>query len=139
MITLTDMFGFECFHKNRIEQLMINSLNEQIQYHYSQRMFVWEMMEQVIHFRNLHITFELLIRKFHYKEEEEVPVTSLHFYDNKLAVDHLMSKPHGLFYLIDDATRGRHAQEFITGKSNIFCILESKLHYSCQRETYHAT
>lgn len=48
MITLTDMFGFECFHKNRTEQLMINSLNEQIQYHYSQRMFVWEMMEQVL-------------------------------------------------------------------------------------------
>lgn len=48
-----------------------------------------------------------------------MPVTSLHFYDNKLAVDHLMSKPHGLFYLIDDATRGRHAQEFITGKQII--------------------
>lgn len=47
MITLTDMFGFECFHRNRTEQLMINSLNEQIQYHYNQRMFVWEMMEQV--------------------------------------------------------------------------------------------
>lgn len=55
-------------------------------------------------------------KRFNLKEEEEVPVTSLHFYDNKLAVDHLMSKPHGLFYLIDDATRGRHAQEFITGK-----------------------
>lgn len=49
MITLTDMFGFECFHRNRTEQLMINSLNEQIQYHYNQRMFVWEMMEQVIY------------------------------------------------------------------------------------------
>lgn len=47
MITLTDMFGFECFHRNRTEQLMINSLNEQIQYHYNQRMFVWEMIEQV--------------------------------------------------------------------------------------------
>lgn len=47
MITITDMFGFECFFRNRTEQLMINSLNEQIQYHYNQRMFVWEMMEQV--------------------------------------------------------------------------------------------
>lgn len=51
------------------------------------------------------------------QEEEEVPVTSLHYYDNKLAVDHLMSKPHGLFYLIDDATRGRQSQEFITGNT----------------------
>lgn len=41
------MFGFECFHRNRTEQLMINSLNEQIQYHYNQRMFVWEMVEEV--------------------------------------------------------------------------------------------
>lgn len=49
VITLTDMFGFECFHRNRTEQLMINSLNEQIQYHYNQRMFVWEMLEQVIY------------------------------------------------------------------------------------------
>lgn len=54
------------------------------------------------------------------QEEEEVPVTSLHFYDNKSAVDHLMSKPHGLFYLIDDATRGRHTQDFITGKLSFF-------------------
>lgn len=55
-----------------------------------------------------------------FKEEEEVPVTSLHYYDNKLAVDHLMSKPHGLFYLIDDATRGRQSQEYITGKNSKF-------------------
>lgn len=53
-----------------------------------------------------------------FKEEEEVPVTSLHYYDNKLAVDHLMSKPHGLFYLIDEATRGRQSQDFITGKNS---------------------
>lgn len=45
-----------------------------------------------------------------------MPVTSLHYYDNKSAVDQLMSKPLGLFYLIDDATRGRHTQEYITGE-----------------------
>lgn len=39
----------------------------------------------------------------------------LHYYDNKSAVDQLMTKPHGLFYIIDDATRGRQSCEFITG------------------------
>lgn len=62
------------------------------------------------------VIFKYLI----FKEEEEVPVTSLHYYDNKLAVDHLMSKPHGLFYLIDEATRGRQSQDFITGKNTQF-------------------
>lgn len=88
------MFGFECFPRNNFEQLIINSLNEQMQYHYNQRMFVWEMVEH---------------------EEEQVPATQLHFYDNKPTVDQLMSKPKGLFYLLDDATKGRHGFEYLTG------------------------
>lgn len=50
MITLTDEFGFECIHRNRIDQLLVNSLNEQLQYHFNQRMFVWEMLDQVYHY-----------------------------------------------------------------------------------------
>lgn len=46
-ISLTDMFGFECLPRNKTEQLIINSLNEQVQFLYNQRMFVWEMLEQV--------------------------------------------------------------------------------------------
>lgn len=87
------MFGFECFFQNHFDQLMVNSLNEQMQYHYNQRVFVWEMIEQ---------------------EEEGVPGNSLHFYDNKLAVDHLMSKPKGLFHVIDDSSKGRHTYHYIT-------------------------
>lgn len=93
MVSLTDLFGFECLNRNRIEQLMINSLNEQLQYHYNQRMFAWEMLEQ---------------------EEEQIPGTSYKYHDNKKAVDHLMIRPHGLFYLLDDATRDRAQYEFIT-------------------------
>lgn len=48
-----------------------------------------------------------------FQEEEQVPVTQLHFYDNKLAVDHLMNKPKGIFSFIDDASRGRHGQNYI--------------------------
>ncbi|XP_055637431.1 neither inactivation nor afterpotential protein C [Toxorhynchites rutilus septentrionalis] len=91
-ITITDHFGFECFHRNHMDQLIVNSLNEQMQYLYNQRTFVYEMIEQ---------------------EEEQVPVTQLHFYDNKLAVDHLMNKPKGIFSFIDDASRGRHGQNYI--------------------------
>lgn len=86
------MYGFECFAKNRMDQMMINSLNEQLQYHYNQRIFVWEMVEQ---------------------EEENIPVVALHFYDNKAAVDHLMKKPCGLFTIVDDATRARQTESYI--------------------------
>lgn len=69
------MFGFECYKRNNIDQIFVNSLNEQMQYHFNQRCFMWEMIEQ---------------------EEEQVPVTKLNFYDNKIAVDHLMSSQKGL-------------------------------------------
>lgn len=68
-----------------------------MQYHFNQRMFVWEMIEQ---------------------EEEQVPVTKLHFYDNKLAVDHLMNNPKGLFHVIDDASRGQYTHEYMTDSLN---------------------
>lgn len=87
-----DLFGFECFKRNRLEQLFINSVNEQMQYHYNQRVFVWEMYEQ---------------------EEEHVPVTKLNFYDNKLAVDQLMTTPKGIFHVLDEASRGLYNYEFI--------------------------
>lgn len=86
------MFGFECFHRNRLEQLIINTMNEQMQFLYNQRVFAWEMQEQ---------------------EEEQIPITNLHFYDNKPAVDQLMSKPLGLFYILDEACRTNGGQEYI--------------------------
>lgn len=69
-----DLFGFECNQRNHFEELIVNSLNEQMQYHFNQRCFVWEMVEQ---------------------EEEHVPVIKLQYYDNKIAVDHLMNNPKG--------------------------------------------
>lgn len=94
MISLNDMFGFECLPRNRIEQLMINSLNEQLQYHYNQRMFAWELLEL---------------------EEEQIPHPAYKYHNNKVAVDHLMTKPYGLFFLLDDATRDRLSYDIITG------------------------
>ncbi|KAG7311754.1 hypothetical protein JYU34_002814 [Plutella xylostella] len=91
-VSLLDMFGFECFHRNRIEQLIVNTTNEQIQFLYNQRIFAWEMQEEA---------------------EEGIPVTALHFYDNKSSVDHLMGRPLGLFYILDEASRTSSGQEFI--------------------------
>lgn len=96
IITCLDMFGFECLHRNRYEQLMINSLNEQLQYHYNQRMFAYEMLEL---------------------EEEQIPHQVYKYHDNKPAVDDLMMKPNGLFYLLDDATRDRLTHEFVIGNA----------------------
>lgn len=92
------MFGFECLNRNRFEQLMVNSLNEQLQYHYNQRMFAFEMIEQ---------------------EEEQIPHTNYKYHDNKTTVDHLMTKPFGLFFLIDDATRDRLDYNYIIGEQTL--------------------
>jgi myosin heavy subunit len=92
-VCLLDMFGFECYHRNRIEQLIVNTTNEQIQFLYNQRIFAWEMQETA--------------------EEEDIPVVQLHFYDNKNSVDQLMGRPLGLFYILDEASRTGSGQEFI--------------------------
>lgn len=92
LISIIDMFGFECFNENAFEQLVINSVNEQFQYHYNQRVFVWEMQEEA---------------------EEGVDFVSLNFYDNKLAVDQLMNKPNGLFSIVDNCSLGRHDYAYL--------------------------
>uniref|UniRef100_A0A8D8MAI6 Neither inactivation nor afterpotential protein C n=1 Tax=Cacopsylla melanoneura TaxID=428564 RepID=A0A8D8MAI6_9HEMI len=71
-VGILDMYGFECYQKNEMEQLFVNTLNEQLQYSYNQKVFVWEMQEQ---------------------EEEEVPITPLQYYDNKPTIDELLNKP----------------------------------------------
>lgn len=104
MISLNDMFGFECLPRNHIEQLMINSLNEQLQYLYNQRMFAWELLEL---------------------EEEQIPHSTYKYHNNKNTVDHLMSKPYGLFFFLDDCTRDRMKYEFITG----MCECRNQQHF----------
>lgn len=43
-INILDLFGFECFSVNRFDQLIINTMNEQLQCYYNQRVFAWEMV-----------------------------------------------------------------------------------------------
>lgn len=91
-ITVMDMFGFECYKKNGLEQLLVNTLNEQMQYHYNQRVYVWEMQEQ---------------------QEEEIPFQTLQYYDNKPTIDELMSKSEGFLYLLDEASKTRQGSKYI--------------------------
>ncbi|XP_012540143.1 neither inactivation nor afterpotential protein C isoform X2 [Monomorium pharaonis] len=91
-ISIFDHFGLECFSANRLEQLLVNTINEQMQYYYNQRVFGWEMQEQ---------------------EEDDIPVQRLRFYDNKEAIDQLMSKEDGLFHIIDDASRQMQDAQYI--------------------------
>lgn len=92
------MFGFECFYRNRLEQLIVNTTNEQMQFLYNQKTFVWEMQEE---------------------REEGIEVEDFHFYDNKNSVDQLMSRPRGLFYILDEASRTGRGQGFIMSKFKI--------------------
>ncbi|CAG9567458.1 unnamed protein product [Danaus chrysippus] len=99
-VSLIDMFGFECYHRNRLEQLIVNTTNEQIQFLYNQRIFVCEMQEAA---------------------EDEITVTALRFYDNKGSVDQLMAKPHGIFYILDEASRTGGGQECILSTIKAKC------------------
>jgi len=44
-LRLLDVFGFDKFEINGLEQLCINTANEQLAYFYNQRVFVWEQVE----------------------------------------------------------------------------------------------
>ena len=50
------MSGFEATEHNRLEQLMINVLNEQIQYFYNQVTFTWEMVSHVTYVKRMQMS-----------------------------------------------------------------------------------
>ena len=49
-INVMDLFGFECFAVSRLEQLVVNTMNEQMQCYYNQRVFAWEMVRSFFSF-----------------------------------------------------------------------------------------
>lgn len=95
-IKLLDCFGFECFKQNGLEELFINCLNEQFQYHYLQRLFAWEAMDVL---------------------DEDIDYQCVNFYNNKTTLDELLKKPTGIFTSIDQVSKigggGKYIIDFI--------------------------
>lgn len=90
-----DYFGFECFQTNHLSQLFVNCLNEQLQYHYLQRFFGWEMMDV---------------------KGEDIEYTPIDFYDNKKALDGLLGKPEGVLSYIDEVSKKGFSGKYVLGK-----------------------
>ncbi|KAL1124362.1 hypothetical protein AAG570_000991, partial [Ranatra chinensis] len=91
-INILDLFGFECYPDNGIEQLFVNTFNEQLQYFYNQKIFISEMEEQ---------------------KDEELPLQKLQFFNNKSTMDELMNKPVGVIYLLDEANKLHRDADFV--------------------------
>lgn len=83
-IGLLDIFGFENFKKNSLEQLNINIANEQLQYFFNQHIFTLEQAE-------------------YYKEG--ISADHITFINNQPILDMLMGWPHGMLSLLDDESK----------------------------------
>ncbi|XP_030761406.1 neither inactivation nor afterpotential protein C-like isoform X2 [Sitophilus oryzae] len=96
IIKLLDFFGFECFKQNHLPQFFVNCFNEQLQFHYLQRVFAWELQDVKM---------------------EDVEYEPISYFDNKDTLNQLLSKPYGLLSIIDDASKknldGRYVMENI--------------------------
>ncbi|XP_023667480.2 myosin-IIIb [Paramormyrops kingsleyae] len=80
-IGILDIFGFENFTVNRYEQLCINLANEQLQYFFNHHIFLMEQKEYT---------------------EEGITWEAITFKDNKPILDLFLSKPIGIFSLLDE-------------------------------------
>lgn len=49
--------------------------------------------------------------------EEQLEFTPFRYYDNKLTLESVLTKPHDLITLIDDASKSRQDGEYITGEN----------------------
>ncbi|CAH1389425.1 unnamed protein product [Nezara viridula] len=91
-IGILDIFGFECYDENGLEQLFVNALNEQLQYYYNQKIFISEIEEE---------------------EEEEIQLKKFQFYNNRDTMDELFNKPNGLMRILDEANKLNMDSEYI--------------------------
>ncbi|CAL8096465.1 unnamed protein product [Orchesella dallaii] len=92
---ILDIPGFECFaHDNTLDQFLVNMTNEQMQFFYNQRVFVWEMQDY---------------------EKEELSGISYNYHDNRELLDAVLSKPNGLLAFLDEETKsaGNDHKNFI--------------------------
>lgn len=79
-VGILDVFGFDAFESNGLEQLCINYANETLQQLFNQHMFKLEMIEY---------------------ERENIPFQSVEYPDNQKSIDVI----HSLFKILDDQCR----------------------------------
>eukprot|EP00117_Sycon_ciliatum_P005837 scpid22251/ scgid9621/ Myosin-IIIa len=90
-IGILDIFGFEHFEKNNFEQLCINLANEKIQYFFNEHIFFLEQQEYA---------------------KEGVDWNEIPFIDNRPLLEMFLSKPAGLFALLDEQSIFPRATDF---------------------------
>ncbi|XP_050526951.1 neither inactivation nor afterpotential protein C [Daktulosphaira vitifoliae] len=95
VVCLMDMFGFECFRQNNLEQLFVNCLNEQMQYHFIQKTFTWELQDM---------------------DDERIESYGFQYLNNKPIIDALMNNPEGIFYVFDEAAKNCQDYTYITNE-----------------------
>ena len=80
-IAVLDIFGFEMFQVNSLEQLCINFANEQLQYYFNQYIFHLEQEEYL---------------------KEKIDWKTIEFRDNQPCIDLISKFPIGLLHILDD-------------------------------------
>jgi len=80
-IGILDIFGFECFKDNSLEQLLINLANEQLQFFFNNHIFKMELDEYA---------------------REGIDGSKISFEDNQPLLDMMLSKPVGLLSICDE-------------------------------------
>lgn len=77
-----------------------------------------ELINLLIKLREFHCEFfcHLIIYFQQEQEEEEIRGHVLHFYDNREAIDQLMGKTHGLFQLLDIASKELETDQYVLEK-----------------------
>ncbi|XP_061071712.1 myosin-IIIb isoform X2 [Conger conger] len=110
-IGILDIFGFENFAVNRYEQICINLANEQLQYFFNHHIFLMEQKE--------------------YKEEG-IEWDTINFKDNKPILDLFLTKPFGIFSLLDEQSAFPQATDktFVDKLNNKF---KSHAHFEVVR------
>ncbi|KZC05600.1 Unconventional myosin-XV [Dufourea novaeangliae] len=80
-ISILDIFGFENFTENSLEQLCINYANENLQFYFNKHIFKLEQQEYV---------------------KEKIDWTTINYTDNLPVIHLIAKKPVGILHLLDD-------------------------------------
>ena len=89
-IAVLDIFGFEHFRHNSLEQLCINIANEQLQFFFNEYIFTWELNEY---------------------EKEGIDAQAITFASNQPVLDLLLGKPLGVLTLLDEESKFTRATD----------------------------